>query len=197
MSDRNRTAFPEPAQRAFPEVATPGLRSAAPGLLGGLALLLYAVSFFLPALDGVAGYQAFVFALIWFVFLPMWAANPVFWIGLGRLFQGRHGSASRAGLAALLLALSESWMFGRELGVGYLVWVGSMAVLVVAGACGRRDEMPVRCLPARPPVPAAGEGVRIASRWRRGGLRPAARAADVQDPAAEATAPAKEWDGQR
>jgi hypothetical protein len=100
---------------------------------------MYAVSFFLDAADRMAGYQAFLLALYIPVYWPMWLANPVFWFGLSRLCQGRYHSAGTAGLVALVLALSESWLCGR-LDVGYFLWAGSMAVLALAGLCRELEE---------------------------------------------------------
>jgi hypothetical protein len=142
-------------------------------LLGLAAALLYAVSFFLPAADGVAGYNAFVFSLVFLFFVPMWAANPAFWSGLAHLYQGQYRSARNAGLAALLLSLSQSWMVYRELRVGYLAWVGSMALLAVAGWCGQLGRMS-----AQGPK-SAGEATRIAARFAAS--RPALLPPEGQD----------------
>jgi hypothetical protein len=128
-------------------------------LLGLAAALLYAVSFFLPAADGVAGYNAFVFSLVFLLFIPMWAANPVFWSGLAHLYLGQYRSARNAGLAALFLSLSQAWMVYRELRVGYFAWVGSMALLAVAGFCGGYGKQPP-CQSRN-----AGEATRIAARF--------------------------------
>jgi hypothetical protein len=105
-------------------------------LLGGLATLLYGVSFFYPAIKDVLGFQAFVYAVISIVFIPMWFANPVFWLGTVFLFQHQWRAACRYGLVALALGLSEAWIVWRELTVGYFFWVGSMALLAVAGWFG-------------------------------------------------------------
>src|SRR5262249_19047678 len=108
-------------------------------LLGLASALLYAVSFFLPATEGVAGYHAFVFSLACFLFIPMWAANPFLCAGLVHLYLGQYRSARNVGLAALFLSLSQSWMVFRELRVGYFAWVGSMALLTAAGCCGAAE----------------------------------------------------------
>jgi hypothetical protein len=144
-------------------------RPLAPGvvLLGYLAAVMFAVSFFLPALHNVAGYEAFVYALLWVICIPMWAANPVFWCGLAYLSAGRYRSAGKAGLAALLLALSESWMFWGELEIGYWIWAGSMAVLAVAGLYAGGTERRPQCWPALPGWRTLCEAGRIASRFRR------------------------------
>ena len=130
-------------------------------LVGVLAAGLYAWSFFLEAAKGIAGYQAFLLALYLPPYWPMWAANPVFWFGLSRLSQGRYHAAGAAGLVALLLALSESWLCGN-LEAGYFVWAGSMAVLALAGLCREPAEPPTgwRHRPAWLP---GGEASRIAS----------------------------------
>src|SRR5262245_22378209 len=90
-------------------------RSAAGDLLGLSAVIVYTVSFFLPAAGGVLGYQAFICALVSVICIPMWAANLALWLGLAELSLGRYGKAGIAGLVALVLALSESWMFMEEL----------------------------------------------------------------------------------
>jgi hypothetical protein len=152
-----------PASRPNPVVGRCG---PFPGVLLGCAVfLLYAFSFWLPATRNVLGYQAFVYALLFFICGPMWAANPVFWFGLAKLFQGHYRSAAKAGLLALLLALSECWMFWGELAAGYFLWSGSMAVLAVAGWWGSRDGGPPRqILGARWCV---AEATQIASRFQR------------------------------
>jgi hypothetical protein len=106
------------------------------GLLGVLAAVLYVVSFFLPACEGMAGYQAFVISVVFLIGIPMWLANPGFWLGLLLLYQGKHAAAAKAGLLATALALSECWMFWPALRVGCFAWVGSMGLLAVAGWCG-------------------------------------------------------------
>ena len=70
-------------------------------------------------------------------------------------------------MVALLLALSEFWMFIDGLGIGYLVWVGSMAVLAAAGSCGAKEEENRRWpWPVAPGWRTPGEAARIASRFR-------------------------------
>jgi hypothetical protein len=128
-------------------------------LLGLAAALLYAASFFLPATDMVAGYQAFVLSLVFVIGIPMWLANPVFWSGLTLLSQGKYRSARKAGLLGLVLALSECWLFSKGLRVGYFAWVASMALLAAAGWWGQLGHGPVH----GPRVP--GEATRIAARF--------------------------------
>ncbi len=133
-------------------------RNAATGVLGLAAAVLYAVSFFLPALPGVKGYAAFVYALVFGICVPMWAANPVFWVGLARLCVGQYKSAANAAVVAVVLALSECWLF-KDLGVGYFAWIGSMALLAVAGFCQGYDEWPP------PRLRNGGEAARIAAKF--------------------------------
>jgi hypothetical protein len=155
------------AETTLPPIVAERQHPAAIVLLGSLAVVMFAVSFFLPALHGVAGYQAFICALLWLFGIPMWAANPVFCFGLAYLSAGRYRSAARAGLAAVLLALSESWMFWGELDVGYWIWAGSMAVLAVAGLCASGMESRMPSWPGLSGRRMVGEAARIASRFRR------------------------------
>jgi hypothetical protein len=149
--------------RAVPEVAREHL---SPAVLGVAAAVLYALSFFLPAFQEAAGYQAFFVSLFFVVGIPMWAANPVFWSGLVLLSQREYASAGKAGVLALSLALSECWLFSEGLRVGYFAWVGSMALLALAGGCGQpRDSFPIE-------AETAGEAARIASRLRHVPFRP-------------------------
>jgi hypothetical protein len=144
-------------------------RHAGADRLGLLAVLIYVLSFFLPALPHAVGYQTFVFALVFVIGVPMWAANPVFWIGLGKLYQGEYRTARTLGVVALLLALSECWLFSEDLRVGYFAWVGSMAGLALAGWWGTPPRWPVLAESERP-----GEASRIAARFpsMRPGLLP-------------------------
>ena len=130
-------------------------------LLGLAAVLVYAVSFFLPAFDKTAGYQAFVLSLVCVIGIPMWFANPFFWAGVALLSQGKYRSAGKAGLVALVLALSECWLFAEGLQVGYYAWVGSMALLSAAGFCGAAEGRDGPAHGSR----GAGEAARIAARW--------------------------------
>lgn len=126
-------------------------------VLGVAAVLVYAVSFFLPVFLEAAGYHAFLLSLVSVVALPMWLANPFFWSGLAGLCRGEYRSARKAGLAGLVLALSECWLFFEGLRVGYFAWVGSMALLAVAGWCGQPRQSSIG-------AGNAGEATRIASR---------------------------------
>jgi hypothetical protein len=132
--------------------------SPVPAVLGVAAALLYAVSFFLPAYHAGVGYEAFVSAFVCVIGMPMWFANPVFWSGLGLLYQGKYAAAGRTGLRAVVLALSECWLFSEGLRVGYFAWVGSMALLAVAGWCGQERDWPHG-------LRGAGEASRIAARF--------------------------------
>jgi hypothetical protein len=135
-------------------------------VLGTLAVVMYGVSFLLPAAGRMLGYQAFVCAVLFVIGVPMWLANPVFWLGLVLLSRREYRSASTAGIVALLLALSECWMFSGDLGVGYFVWVGSMAFLALVGLFGESEAAP-REWYARPQRFPVGEASRIVSRFRR------------------------------
>jgi hypothetical protein len=138
--------------------------------LGWLVTGLYLLSFFLPVDSGMLGYHAFICALVFVIGIPMWLANPVFWFGLVRLFQGRYTSAGTAGVVALLLALSQVWMFRGAAQVGYWVWVGSMGLLALAGLSHERETRPQR-LPARSVSLPVSEASRIASRFHPEGER--------------------------
>jgi hypothetical protein len=117
-----------PPQRRTQPPQTVGCEhhSAAGVLLGCLAAVLYAASFLLPATGQMLGYQAFVSAAASVVFLPVWFANPVFWLGLAVLAKGQYSSAGKAGLLALAFALPVAWPLYPRLGVGYFAWGGSM-----------------------------------------------------------------------
>jgi hypothetical protein len=133
--------------------------------LGGLVFLLYGFSFVLPATGRMLGYQAFMMSVLFVLCIPMWLANPVFWYGLVRLCQGRCESAARAGLLALVLALSECWMFWGELSTGYFLWAGSMALLALLGWCGSREVGLARTI--RVVGVHSGDATRIAARFRQ------------------------------
>jgi hypothetical protein len=135
-------------------------------ILGALAVAMYGVSFFLPAAGTFLGFQAFVCALLFIIGVPMWLANPVFWLGLVMLSRREYRSASHAGMIALVLALSECWMFSGELKAGYYVWAGSMAVLALVGLFGEWTDGP-RGWYSRSQLFPVGEASRIVSRFRR------------------------------
>jgi hypothetical protein len=73
-------------------------------------------------------------------------------------------------VVAVLLALSESWLFGLELRVGYFAWVGSMGLVALAGLCA--EERRRRPAPWPASRPAVEEASRIAARFRLGRARP-------------------------
>src|SRR5437660_1576948 len=108
--------------------------------LGTVTAIIYAGSFFLPAFGGIGdggyGFVAFIYAFAFYWAWPMWAANPIFWFGLVKLFNGRWDAAVAAGILALLLSLSELYWFWSIVNVGYFAWVASMATLAWAGLYG-------------------------------------------------------------
>jgi hypothetical protein len=152
---------PFPTRVLHPTVVVGG-SSPAVTLLGLSSAVLYTVSFFLPAYHGAVGYQAFLSAWLFLIGIPMWFANPIFWCGLALLCQGKHGPARKAGVVALVFALSEFWLFLEGLRVGYFVWVGSMGLLTAAAWCGAHDPPRELFLPEFPRV---GEAGRIAARF--------------------------------
>jgi hypothetical protein len=99
---------------------------------------LYAVSFAMPVTDAgtpqaMYGWQAFLFSLVYVIFLPMWLADPVFWIGCLSYANGRFHAARNAGLTAAVLAVSEVWLWDDRPEIGYWIWLASMLLLAVAG----------------------------------------------------------------
>ena len=80
-----------------------------------MAAALYTVSFVLPVLGAsFRGYHAFMVALAVFpLFLPLWLANPAFWVGLLCLFAGRRRRAGTA--AAPSVAPTAIRLSGRRL----------------------------------------------------------------------------------
>jgi hypothetical protein len=136
-------------------------------------LLVYATSFFLPALGDLSGWAAFVYGLPCCVMTPFailasgtpehsgrerdwqwclmafsWAANPLLWIAYGSLARGALSWARRAGLAALAVALTVIISHGQSaheaLGPGYWLWVASMALVVVGAYVTEQDGPPAR-----------------------------------------------------
>jgi hypothetical protein len=148
-------------------------------VLGVAAAVLYAGSFLLPAYHEAAGYQAFMFSFVCVIGIPMWLANPVFLSGLALLSQGKYRSAGKAGLWALVLALSECWLFSGGLRVGYYVWVASMALLAAAGWWGQ-----LRRVPVHGPW-GAGEATCIAARFRAVGHGPGPRSQPHASPSTQ------------
>src|SRR5207237_8839198 len=73
------------------------------------------------------------------LYLP-WLANPALWVGLRSLARGRPRRAAAAGAVALPLALAFLLSEPGDLRAGYHAWVGSMALLLVAGLVGASGE---------------------------------------------------------
>ncbi|HYT88747.1 MAG TPA: hypothetical protein VEL76_08575 [Gemmataceae bacterium] len=119
--------------------------------VGWLAIILsvYGAAFFLPVGEGGRAYGHQMFSLgaiatASFALLPWswpWLANMVFYVGCICLVTGRSREARQGGLIATVMALGYlPYVFGpfaagkSELpGAGYWVWVGSMALLALAG----------------------------------------------------------------
>src|SRR5262245_26712287 len=80
------------------------------------------------------GYQAFFWALVSVIYLPMWLSNPVLWIGCGYCVDGRWKAERIWGLLAILRSISEVWFWDDPPESGYYVWVSSMVLLAAAGA---------------------------------------------------------------
>ena len=125
-------------------------------------LLLYVISFFLPALrsagaaEDAPGWFAFVVALTGlqihgqgFRFLPGWLANPLFWAGLVLLGKKKRLGAGLLGLAASFSALSFLTMndVAHDLFVGYYLW---LACMVALAAIGLADSLYRLFSPSRP-----------------------------------------------
>jgi hypothetical protein len=131
-------------------------------LLGGVAAAVYAGSFLLPVLgESFRGYHAFMVALAVFpLFLPLWLANPAFWVGLYCLLAGRRRGAGTAAGMAVALSLSEAWMFWGSASLGYYLWQASLVLLAVAACCAPAGESPRLPdggkHPEETPRPAAG-----------------------------------------
>jgi len=84
------------------------------------------------------GFQAFFWAFISIIYLPMWLANPVFCVGWLFLSDGDGKTAFQCGAMAMLLAVSEVWFWDDRPESGYFVWLGSMASLTVVSAIHSR-----------------------------------------------------------
>lgn len=112
-----------------------------------IIVFLYLGSFLLPAWhhshayeflgsmfggQPISGARTFVVAFSIVIGIPMWLANPAFWIGLECLALGKERSAQRGAGVALLLALSELPLFFSGILVGYYVWVASIFLLLFA-----------------------------------------------------------------
>jgi hypothetical protein len=85
------------------------------------------------------GYMLFVLAIVSVIYLPIWCANPLLWVGVGFLLAQRWKWACFCGLNALTLALTATILFyftvDRPL-IGHWLWVLSMAMLAGTGAAG-------------------------------------------------------------
>jgi hypothetical protein len=100
----------------------------------GVVVACYGVSFFMPAYhfwkEPYYGWQCFQLSAhpgIWF-----WDANPVFWVGCFFLARGWGWAAASMGVVALALG-GYILQDPRGLLIGYYAWLGSFALLMVAG----------------------------------------------------------------
>jgi hypothetical protein len=89
--------------------------------------------YFGAAFDGrpISGARAFVMSL-YVVGIPMWLANPAYWLGLYSLGRGWPRTARVSSVVAVLLAVSELPLFWREVLVGYWLWLASMGFLLAS-----------------------------------------------------------------
>ena len=152
----------------------------------GCIILLYAVSFFLPAASSpgqlgpirvngttiseggqvlppvhLSGFQAFDFAMR--AYRIDWFANPVFWLGLIFLACRRWLLCGIAGAVALTLGLLTMLVFDAqepELQTtwrsGYWTWLASMVVLTSTGWAGWYLSLRNRNQDFTPANPPAG-----------------------------------------
>ena len=124
-------------------MSLPRLRYAAVAI----CCLVYAVSFFLPAGDKhntppLLGWEAFVNALVLCWCLPMWWANPGFFLAGWLVVKEKSNWAMLISFAAVLLALSQSVFlppddymgYGYRLLIGYYVWLGSIVLMGLTSA---------------------------------------------------------------
>jgi hypothetical protein len=103
------------------------------------AAAVYAASFFMPVGD-LRGWQVFLLGAVACVTISVlvtwpWLANIAFLVGCFFLLVGQPKRARNAGLLATALALGlllEVGFSPAGLGIGYLAWVASMALLTVA-----------------------------------------------------------------
>jgi hypothetical protein len=119
-------------------------------------LLVYLVSFFLPVTGSfrpgcLLGIQLFLIGafyswmpLFGFLINP-WYANVFLLVGIRLLRKHRYDGAAACGLIALGLGLSFVLFFvgpeaRADLGIGYYVWVLSMAMLALAGRGARGEQ---------------------------------------------------------
>jgi hypothetical protein len=107
---------------------------------------VYVAAFFLPVTDAATprqmrGYEAFFWAFVSIVYLPMWLANPALWFGGSQFLARRWNSARNAALVAVALGVSEVWMWDDVPNSGFYVWIGSMILLSIASEIGRLAEL--------------------------------------------------------
>lgn len=129
--------------------------------LGTVTAIIYAGSFLLPACGDAFGFMAFLLAFLHPIGWPMWAANPVFWLGLVKLFNGKWRAARKAGTVAVLLAVCELFWFAGAVNVGYFVWVASMATLAWAGWYGEQEQRRMSAWPVDEAHEAAETSIRV------------------------------------
>lgn len=121
------------------------------GWIGWTITILYLTSFCLPVGGGLPGIACFALGLIAALQLPgvflIWAANPLFWVGLWYLRRGRWDRVMTLGLIACLSAglslvpypgsfsmlHSPDGILGYS---GYFAWLTSMALLAAVGVTG-------------------------------------------------------------
>jgi hypothetical protein len=149
--------------------------------LAAIVLLLYGVSFLLPAWgkggEVVYGWGAFVLGMVYSPFLLVflfqtaaatlegrnpssdpsmlalaaWLANPCFWVGHYYLARWRWGRAAFAGILALALGFGFYRAGGTDLRIGYYFWVASMALLPLLSLVGAGGAALGRRRDFRPP----------------------------------------------
>ncbi len=74
------------------------------------------------------GYQAFAFALA-SQYLPCWLANPTYWCACYHALSGTIRQARNYAILAVVLSVSETWMFDDALEAGFYMWSASMGFL--------------------------------------------------------------------
>ena len=123
-------------------------------ILAGIATIVWLASWFLPVVDGVAGWKAFVHALRdrddaeSAAHILSALTNVVFPVLTGLVFSGRairRGLFIKVALACTLMdcywlvtALREGEAAGLR--IGYYAWLAAFALLVVSGVSIRRTS---------------------------------------------------------
>jgi hypothetical protein len=123
-------------------------------------IAVYLTAFFLPAWHDssrgggfggpsfwgvpISGARAFVMS-VFVVGLPMWLANPAYWLGLFGLGLGSPRTARISAIVAVLLAMSELPIYWGEVLVGYWVWSASMGVLLASSFWESREDARQPC----------------------------------------------------